>query len=95
MPSPRIGDDDRGMTSNPDPQAQQRARARDAANRDRFAIRRQLREMNAELRSLEREANAFDVREQHTKQTIEETWLVEHWGRQPIRPPAWSQSPAA
>jgi hypothetical protein len=95
MPSPRIGGDDQGMTSDLDPKADQRARARDAANRDRFAIRRSLRGMTAQLHQLEREAHAFDAREQHTKATIEEIWLVEHWGRQPIRPPAWSQNPAA
>lgn len=83
------------MTSDLDPQANQRARARDAANRDRFAIRRALRGMTAELHQLEREARAFDVREQQTKTAIEEIWLVEHWGKQPVQPPAWSQRPAA
>jgi hypothetical protein len=73
--------------------ADERARAIDAANRDRYAIRRTLRSMTAELQRLEREAHDFDARQQHTKDAIEESWLVEHWGRPLLKPPAW-QRPA-
>jgi hypothetical protein len=69
--------------------ADERARAIDAANRDRYAIRRTLRSMTTELKRLEREAHDFDVRQQHTKDAIEEGWLLEHWGRPPLKPPAW------
>jgi hypothetical protein len=72
----------------------ERARAHDAANRDRFATRRTLRAMTIELKRLEREAHDFDVRQQHTKDAIEEIWLVEHWGRPPLKPPAWRTNAA-
>jgi hypothetical protein len=80
---------DQGMSSNFDHDVEERARVHDAANRDRFAIRRTLRAMAIELKRLEREAHDFDVRQQRTKDAIEETWLVEHWGRPPLKPPAW------
>jgi hypothetical protein len=89
MPCLGAGGHDHGMSSHIDPQSHERARARDAANRDRYAIRRTLRGMTAELHHLEREAHDFDVRVQDTKDAIEEIWLVEHWGKEPVQPPAW------
>jgi hypothetical protein len=82
------------MSPNPHHEADERARVHDAANRDRFAIRRTLRAMTIELKRLEREAHDFDVRQQHTKDAIEEIWLVEHWGLPPLKPPAWRTSTA-
>ena len=77
------------MSSNLHLRADQRAREHDAANRDRYAIRRSLRAMTAELHRLERESHDFDVRAQDTQDAIEEIWLVEHWGQPPLHPPAW------
>jgi hypothetical protein len=42
---------------------------------------------------MEREALAFDIAAQRTKETIEDNWRVEHWGREPLRPPAWQSQP--
>ena len=80
------------MTSDVYVSADERARMHDAVNRDRFAIRRNLRAMSAELKRLERKAHDFDVHEQQTKDAIEEIWLVECWGQAPMRAPAWQTS---
>jgi hypothetical protein len=58
-------------------------------DRDRFVIRRLLTELDGEEHRLERLGRAFDADEQHTKDAIESTWRTEHWGRAPIRLPAW------
>jgi hypothetical protein len=69
------------------------AKARDDINRQRFIIRRLLRHMAAKEHEMAREAIAFDVAEQRTKEAIEDNWRVEHWGKEPLRPPAWQSQP--
>src|SRR4051812_21885144 len=83
---------DRSMTSNLHPPADRRAREHDAANRDRYAIRRSLLAMTVELQRLERRSRDFDVREQDTKDAIEQTWLAQHWGQPPLHPPGVGMS---
>jgi hypothetical protein len=69
------------------------AKARDDINRQRFIIRRLLRHMAAKEHQMEREATAFDVAKRRTKEAIEDNWRVEHWGKEPLRPPAWESNP--
>jgi hypothetical protein len=89
MPPPWRRAHDQGMSSDLHHDGDERARMHDAANRDRFATRRTLRAMDSELKRLEREARDFDVRQQRTKDAIDEIWLVEHWGLPPLKPPPW------
>jgi hypothetical protein len=69
------------------------AKARDDINRQRFIIRRMLRQMAAKEHEMEREAIAFAIAEQRAKEAIEDNWRVEHWGKEPLRPPAWQSRP--
>jgi hypothetical protein len=65
------------------------ARLRDEENRQEFAISKAEREMEAEERQLEREADECAEGEANAKRKIEAEWRMEHWGRQPERPPKW------
>jgi hypothetical protein len=81
------------ITSDPPRNPESSAKARDDMNRQRFIIRRLLRDMTVKEHQMEREAIAFDVAEQLTKETIEDSWRVAHWGKEPLRAPAWRSHP--
>jgi hypothetical protein len=82
------------ITTDPPRNSGASAKARDDMNRQRFIIRRLLRDMTVKGHQMEREAIAFDVAEQLTKEAIEDNWRVAHWGKEPLRPPAWQSHPA-
>ena len=62
---------------------------RDDINRDRLALRRMLQAMADEQQRLERMSRAFAAAEKDAKNAIESIWRTEHWGLEPVRPPAW------
>jgi hypothetical protein len=62
---------------------------RDRANRDKYAVRRLLRDMKGEQRTLEQKMRAFEAAEKGAKQTIERDSQLVHWGHEPERPWAW------
>jgi hypothetical protein len=68
---------------------------RDAVNRERFALRRMMRESRVGERALERALVAFTADQEDAKRTIERYWRVEHWGMDLERPPAWRAGDAA
>jgi hypothetical protein len=67
----------------------ERARRRDEANRDEFAIRHEEASLDAQQRTLEREMAQFEDAEAEAKHAIEVEWRREHHGHDPERTPAW------
>jgi hypothetical protein len=62
---------------------------RDDINRQRFVIRGLLAAMTVEERRLEQRRRVLEGQMEEAKETIEENWRREHWGLEPLRPPAW------
>jgi hypothetical protein len=62
---------------------------RDRANREKYALRRLLRDTKDEQRTLEQKMRAFEAAEQVAKKTIERDSRLVHWGHEPERPWAW------
>ncbi|HSD76870.1 MAG TPA: hypothetical protein VLA98_05675 [Solirubrobacteraceae bacterium] len=66
-----------------------RARLRDDEDRERFAIRREERDMAAEDVELEDELEVFEEDVRRAEQAIDRDLREEHWGRDPERLPFW------
>ena len=88
--------DDLPMTTSAPPPTDRERRAdsgRDAANRERYALRRAIRESQSGVRQRQRELAALDASVDAAKRTIEEDWRLEHWAGRPL---AWrAVAPAA
>lgn len=67
----------------------QRARRRDEEDRESFAIRREEREMAAEIKRLQREEDVVQEDVERAERTIDADLRVEGWGRDPERLPFW------
>jgi hypothetical protein len=65
------------------------AHRRDDMNYQRFAIRGLLAAMTREEHLMERRQRLLAAHVEAAKETIEDNWRTEHWGREPLRPPAW------
>lgn len=56
---------------------------------DEHAVRDQERRMALVAREMEREVRQLEEAEKEVEAEIEEEWRGEHWGHEPVRPPAW------
>jgi hypothetical protein len=68
---------------------------RDAANRERYALRRAIRDSQYNVRQRQRELAAFDADVDAAKRTIEQDWRLLHWGKDAGRPLAWRAAASA
>jgi hypothetical protein len=69
--------------------AHELARLHDQEDRERFAIRREERRLETEVRALEHGLDELRAGVDRAEHTIEDEWRKEHWGRDPDRAPAW------
>lgn len=65
---------------------------RDRAHRDKYTLRRLVRDTKDEQHTLEQKMRAFEAAEKDAKQTIERDSRFVHWGHEPERPWAWRGS---
>jgi hypothetical protein len=70
-----------------------RSRLRDENNRERFALRRAERRMDAGAKALEHELEAFGAHLEQVELRIEANVREEHWGHDPERPLSWTVYP--
>lgn len=71
-----------------------RARMRVEELGDEHAVRDQERRMALTAREMEREVRQLEDAEKEAEAEIEEEWRGEHWGHEPVRPPAWKVADA-
>ena len=75
------------------PEREDLARLRDEETRSELATGRELSEMAAEEREMERAMKGFEEDADQAKRFIEAEWRREHWGHAPERAPAWEAPP--